>query len=199
MAVKFNVRRLPSSRATCKIKRASRQSRLAVRRVLNKQIRKTRTRSSREIRGELSLKKDRVDASLDIEKATLSNLAAKVVAKRRGVLLSRFPNRQLTRRGKTKPRVNAGISVRVKKGGSFQKLKTGFKLQLKSGNKRSGDDGGEQRFGIAIRTGSKPKDIKVLHGPSTSQALDTLRSKISAIEEPVLRAGIQQEIRKLVR
>ena len=193
MPTNFRLKHNPNAKATRQVRRAANQSTRAIRRVLNSQIRQTRKVSSRSIRDELALTKQRVDKALTIQKATTQRLEAKVLAVSRGVLLNRFPHRQLTKRGKTKPRVRNGISVKVSKGGSFNKFKRGFLIRLKTG------EGQGERFGLAVRNGTKVDDYEVLHGPSPSQALNTLRDGIAEQEEPILRERIQLELKRLIR
>lgn len=189
MPVSIEVR--TTGRALRALRKAINRSNIPVRRALNKRIRETRKAASGVIREELALKKRYVDERLTITKATLSKLEAKVSTPSRGVLLSRFPNRQLKRKGRTVAKRNAGISVKVKRGGGFKKLRRAFFIKLRRGNVA-----GAGATGIAIR---EENGIKVLHAPSVSQALNTLRGPIVDDQTEKLRQDISDEMNKFYK
>lgn len=146
---------------------------IAVTRGLNRTIEIARTAASRDIRQQLSLPKAYVDGKLKIKRATQTNQESRIDAETRGLLLSRFPNRQLsrTRKGVKK---RAGIAVRVKPSGAFKKLPGAFLVPLRSGRTEGGNG-----LGIAIRLKGNKRKFEVLHGPSVSQAFQSVRKDIT--------------------
>jgi len=154
---------------------------------INKTARRARTAASREIRKQVSLtagylnKEERLWIS---RFAKQSNLTAKISARVRPTSLVTFGAKQLSRAGKRKPKVNAGISVKVKRGGSRRKIRQAFFMRLKRGKSQGGN------LGIAVRSleglnlkklNASPKSagIHVLYGPSVDQVFNTVRKDIS--------------------
>jgi hypothetical protein len=162
-------------------------------RALNKSIRSARTASSTEIRKQVNLPKAYVDERLALVTANYSKLSAEISARSRGVLLSRYPYRELAK--------GRGISIRVKKG-KPSRLPGGWTLALRRGTQEAGG-----ATGIAVRVkgpgpgviarkrGRKTDYYKVLQGPSVSQVFDTVRDLI----EPEVRANFRRTLQHEVR
>lgn len=155
----------------------------ALRIAANKAAAKTRTLASRTIREQLRLKAGYVGEQLALRRATRANLSAVISSRKFGILMSRYHvNATIAEEGKewdSAPRAPiSGIRVKVKPSGASIVFKgddetTGlpFYMVLKNSN----------RLGIAARRktptalGSK---IKVFHGPSVSQAFNSVRDDI---------------------
>lgn len=133
------------------------------------------------ISSELNLEPDYIRGKISLRKrATATNFTATVSANRRGLLLSRFDAKQQFSGGK-----RAGISLKVKKRGARKTMKSAFFIKLKRRNER-----GAGATGIAIRPGdgvtlNRAEKLEanrfgyaVLHGPSVSQALETMSEHI---------------------
>jgi hypothetical protein len=142
---------------------------------LNRTIDRLRAEANRRIRSGLALKSTYVRDHL--YRVFASNSMAVPEARLVGsgrTLLTRFPHRQLFKKGKTVPKVHAGVSVTVRPG-TPKAMKGAFLLTLRGGNP-----------GIATRRkGGARGDIDVKHGPSVSQALAKHRKALDqfGIEE----------------
>lgn len=123
---------------------------------LNQLAEKTKLNAINDITKELNLTKSHVEPKFIIEKSNARTLIAKVRAERQGLLLSHFDATPLYVGNKR----SAGVSVKVKR--SRKKIKKAFMFHGKNGSKL-----------VAVRTAKAKKDIKVLYGPSTSQAFNT--------------------------
>lgn len=152
----------------------------ALSRALNKTASKAKTIASREIRKQVNLSAGYVRERLygpssGFEfKATINKLSAKLSAKKRGVLLREFATTEARLGRPPNP-----VRVRVKPG--TPKIMPGaFWVPLKGGNGLS----------IAIRKGGR---LDVLHGPSVSQVLTTVKDDISQDMSAVLAANLQHE------
>lgn len=152
----------------------------ALSRALNKTASRAKTLAGREIRKQINLSASYVRERLygpssGFEfRATVNRLTAKLSAKKRGILLREFATTE-ARLG----RPPSPVRVRVKPG--TPKIMPGaFWVPLKNGNGLS----------IAIRKGGK---LDVLHGPSVSQVLTTVKDDISQGLSQVLAANLQHE------
>ncbi len=153
----------------------------ALSRALNKTAARAKTIASSEIRKQINLSaayvRDRLyGPSSGFEyRATVNKLTAKLSAKKRGILLREFATTE-ARLG----RLKTPVRVRVKPG-SPKIMPGAFWVPLKGGNGLS----------IAIRKGS---NLDVLHGPSVSQVLTTVKDDISPQLSGVLAANLQHEM-----
>ena len=149
-------------------------------RALNRTITKGRTLTSKEIRSEVNLKAGYVKERVDIRKADFSKQIASIVARKRGILLSRFPNRIIKKKG---------VSVRVKRG-SAKFIKGAFKANVKAG--------GRTVEVVALRVPGRYKNgnakFKALYGPSPSQVFANVRDKIGPQLERELLLQLQKEL-----
>lgn len=158
-------------------------ARRAARLAINDTARKTRTRGSKEIRKQVNLSARYVNQNLRLaQTASESDLSAVIAARQRPTQLSRYGAKQLTRKAKHPERSTgdpglrippgrkaAGVSVKVKKGGSRQKLRGAFLIPLQN----------TVRMGLAVRTGSEPDDYEVKYGPSVDQVFRDVREDIA--------------------
>lgn len=178
--------------------------RRAARLAINDTARKTRTEGSKAIREQVSLKASYVRKHLQLRPANDANLRATITATKRPVLLSRYGAKQLTRKAKQprrstgNPRWNiqpgrksAGVSVKVKAQGPRKKMRSAFFIPLKAGKYHSAG-----ATGVAVRTGPRPDDYRVLHGPSVDQVWRDVREQVS----PAAGVNLQRQfIRQLER
>ena len=154
-------------------------------RAINRVNRQDLTRIKKDIGQILNLKAGYIAGKLRERKANSTDLEASVSAEKRGILLSRFPHRQLyrSRKGKRRP---AGISVKVLKRGRAQKMRGAFLVPLRNGNGQ----------GIAVREGRSRYPIRVLHGPSISQVFDQIRDGLAPEVQRQLEARFLHEINR---
>lgn len=133
------------------------------------------------ISSELNIKHDYIRGKIAISKrATERELSTTVRAKRRGLLLSRFDAQQKTVAGK-----RAGISLKVKSRDSRKTMRSAFFIKLKKGKLANA-----RTMGVAIRPTDdmrlnrrerlevSKRGYAVLHGPSVSQAVETMSDHI---------------------
>lgn len=150
-------------------------------RALNRTITKGRTMASKEIREEVRLTAGYVGKHLKVIKASFARQVASVVAKKRGILLSRFPH--TVKKGK-------GVVIRIKKGGSAKMLMRAFKTTVSAG--------GTPVDVIATRTGGRYKNgnakFRTFYGASPSQVLNNTKGKLSPILERELRSQLEKEL-----
>lgn len=140
---------------------------------LNRQITSTRAAAVKAIRGLVALPAAYVRERLVLRRASGDRLEAAIVAKRRGVLLSRFRYTQRTQRAEGGGRKGAGIAVTVRPG--KRRLMPGaFLVPLRAGRVEGGNG-----MGIAVRTTRSRYPIKVLHGPSVSQVFNAVRNDLA--------------------
>lgn len=150
-------------------------------RALNRTISKGRTLASKEIRDEVRLTATYVRDRLKIVQATIALQRASVVAKKRGILLSRFPH---------SVRIKRGVTVRVKKGGGGKLLKGAFRAKVRAG--------GSTVDVIATRIPGRYKNgnakFRTFYGPSPSQVLNNTKPKLTPILEQELRIQLEKEL-----
>lgn len=141
----------------------------------NRALRSVRAELVRQVRQQAALPAGYVREQYTIKPAASADLDGAINARKRGILLTRFPHRQLflpreegrARRGRSERKVKRGVSVTVKPG-SPKVMRGGFLLGLRAGSAASG------RQGIAVRVGKGRSAIRVLHGPSPSQMFEQL-------------------------
>lgn len=156
--------------------------RRAIQIALNTVGRRTRTRSWRAIRDEVHLKPSYIEDEVNFIPATPEELRVIIYARRKGVTLSQFPNRQLYRRGKGGRRVKAGVEVQVGQGWT-ELIEGAFIAPI-------GPAGG-----LIAERSSKPRlPLDVLHGPSPSQVLGSLLDELGGEAERDLEAEVERQI-----
>lgn len=130
-----------------------------------------------EISSQLNLPADYVSRHISVrQRASVRQLQVTISAERRPVLLERYDSQQLQRPGKTVPLRNSGVSVQVKRNGARKTLRSGFFIRLRGSN----------TVGLALRQGAGKDNYKVLHGPSVSQAYQSVRNEIEPSSEELL-------------
>lgn len=140
---------------------------------------------------------------IEVRRASPANLEARLVAPRRGTLLSRFPFRQLystasmlrgtTSRGVrvnygVKRRLKAGIQVEIKPG-RLEILRGAFLVPLKRG-KVAGAGG----LGIAIREKGQGRRFEVLHSTSVHDVLGDVLEPVAERMHPFLTKQLLHEL-----
>lgn len=162
----------------------------AIRIAINKTAPKVKTLASRAIRDQVRLTASYVRERLTIQKASRANLSGAIGTPSRGLLLSRFSTDANIAGDRTSwirpPLVPAGgIKIKVKPSGGTKAAPSlagnkPFYIVLNQG----------QNVGIAARTGSGSRGIKVFSGPSLSQVFNTVRDDVL----PEARAEYQDQI-----
>jgi len=170
----------------------------ALRVAINKTAPKIKTLASRAIRDQVRLSASYVGERLTVRKATRSRLNGAIGTPSRGLLLSRFSTDPLIageKVGWIKPPLipAGGIRIKVKPVGST----TGapgigankpFYIVLNGG----------QNVGIAARTGTSRKGIKVFSGPSLSQVFNTVRGDVLPTASAEYQAQLLDAMRYLL-
>lgn len=155
----------------------------ATMRALNHTLDKTRTSANSAIREQVALPASYVKERLRPKKATKNNLSARLEAMRRGVLLSRYQNRDL----------KVGVSVKVKPGpGQTKKMPGAFYITFANGVRA-----------IAIRTQRGPglgrsEGLKLLHGPSVSQVYTDVKDDMTQPSGRLLLERMAHEAARLL-
>jgi hypothetical protein len=147
--------------------------------------------SSRQIRAEVNFTQDYIGSVEQgnrlavTQYATNTNLEGTITAKQRAVSLARFADNR-TLGGK------AGVTVKVKAGGSARLLATAFLIKLQAGNAAVTQD--NFNIGLAIRLkpgqtlGNKTTavpyskgdpNLYLLYGPSVDQVFNDVRDKVT--------------------
>jgi hypothetical protein len=170
---------------------------------INTATRKALTLAVNGIKSQVNLKSPYIRSNLKIyQKATTNKPEGVLGAESRGVLLNRFDGQQIVTKAKNAKRAKGdqlrgiaagykskGVTVKVKaKGGN--KFFRGFYVPLKNGN-------GENAMGIAVRTGSRKKDYKVLRGPSVSQVFQTVRNDIAEETRDIALSELLNELESI--
>lgn len=159
------------------------QGQAALADVLNKTGTKLRKEAITEISQQLNLEPNYISRHISVrQRANVRNLQVTISAESRPVLLERYDSQQHQRPGKTVPMRNDGVSVLVKKAGTRKRLKQGFFIRLRGSN----------TVGLAIRLGKGKDNYKVLHGPSVSQAYQSVRDQIEPSAEQILADFFEQ-------
>lgn len=166
---------------------------VVARQVLNAGARRGRSQMVRITREQLNLPAAYVREQTSVATAS-DRLVASVTARKRSVQLRRFDARQAySGRTQSGQRRHAGVTVRVKRGGSRETLPGAFLVKLRRGNE-----------GLAIRdrrggryaTGNRR--FEVLYGPSVDQVTRTFRPRIVADLQGYVQAELQRRIALLV-
>ena len=170
----------------------------ALRIAINKTAPKVKTLASRAIRDQVRLSASYVGERLVVTKATRSRLSGAIKTPSRGLLLSRFSTDPLIAGDKASwirpPAIpSGGIRVKIKPDGKT----TGapgvgankpFYIVLNKG----------QNVGIAARTGTDRKSIKVFSGPSLSQVFNTVRGDVLPTASTEYQAQLLDAMRYLL-
>ncbi len=119
--MRFDADLVGDKRALTFLRKLGKEGLKAVTRATNNTGRKARTLSSREIRSDVALSAAYVRARLLIEKATFKRSEYVIRAKTRGILMTRYPYRNLN---------SGGVSVKIKRKGSRKKFPKGFVTRL---------------------------------------------------------------------
>lgn len=143
----------------------------------------TRTEASREIRNQVKLKAAYVNERLRLQRASIAKPQGRITTPTRGILLSRYDNRQYA---------NGDIGVQVKPTGGKKRMPNAFYITFANGVKA-----------IAIRTMSGPglgrsEGIKVLYGPSVSQVFTDVKDDLQAPSGERLIARMEHEAARLM-
>lgn len=175
----------------------------AIARSFNRALVHARTIAIPAMRQLRNLKPGYLRERIELRRASPHNVEARLVAPRRGTLLSRFPFRQLyakvtiLRRGTTRGgvRVNYGTTVRRKAGvqvevkpGRIEILRGAFLVPLRRGK---GAGGG---VGIAIRTKGARRHFEVLHSTSVHDVLGDVLEPTAERMRPFLTRQLLHEL-----
>ncbi len=151
---------------------------LALSRALNKTVAKSRTLASTEIRKQIRLKASKVREKLRIVKANRNQLTAALQADRRGLLMYNYVTNYANAR---KGRPATPIKVKVKPDGKTYILPHSFYILTATSNILT----------PAHRVGGR---IEVMHSPSVSQVLSTVKDDISPEMNTTLATNLQHEM-----
>ncbi|SFM71380.1 phage tail protein [Marinobacter pelagius] len=180
-------------RALTFLRRLGKEGQKAITRATNNAGRKARTLASTEIRKDVRLKAGYVRKKLKIRRATNKNQVFAIRAKRRGVLMTRYPYRELKR---------GGVSVGIKKGGPRKVLKGAFVTTVSADGKRvpviavpvrRGPDGKRPKY----KTGNTK--IQVLYSPSVSQVFNTVRTRITPEVMRYFEIQVDKEVNQAIK
>lgn len=119
-------------------------------RSLNKTLNGVKTDASAEIRKELNVKKETVDSTFRLQKATASRLSASIESTGRPLPLSKFLGTKQTKKG---------VSVKVKKDRSRKVIPHAFMATMKSGHVGVFWRVGKERLPISQRFSSRVPDV----------------------------------------
>lgn len=146
-------------------------------RAINLGAKRGRTLASKQIRDEIALKKPYVNKRLTVtRKAASNNLSATITGRSRPTQLIRFAtpstiNAMRNKKGKTRRKINKmRASVRVKTGGSIQKLKY-FWVPLKNNVEALA-------YRVPGKTPEGKSKINIVHSVSVDQALKDVKPRI---------------------
>lgn len=142
----------------------------AASRALNRAIQQARTAANRDIRQGLKLKASYLNQQLRItKKAKSGDLEATLSTRKRGMLMTNYPHRELK---------GGGVSVNIS--GARVTLPNAFLMQFQNG-----------RTGVMIRTASaagqskngkgRSKGLETLYSPSASQAFNTVMPDVKTL------------------
>ena len=173
----------------------------ALSRALNKTAAKAKTVASRAIRDQISLSAAYVRDNLKgpsngfAYKATINKLDARISAAKRGLLLYHFAKTGDARLGTPRSR----IKLKVKSSGGAVTLASGFWIRTKGSNLLTPAVRNVilRRLGMT-RQSSGTLPYTVLHGPSLSQVLDSVKGDIGTNMSAVLAANLTHEMEWLL-
>lgn len=159
---------------------------------INKVARAVRADALERIFEQSLLPRSYVRERIVLVRASPGNPEAIIKSPKRGVLLTRYPYRQLYKRGKSGKRIAAGISIRIKPGRAPIRAPW-FVRRL-----RAGQQSGAGALGIARADPSRPGKIEVLHGPSVSQIFSSVRRDIEPEARASAGAAVEAAIQSLI-
>jgi len=159
----------------------------AVASALNKAGRGARTSGLELMFKQSALPRSYIRQKLILGRASPANPEVRIFAEKRGVLLSRYPYKQIYTKSKSGKRKPAGISIKIKPERGAQTGSSWFLIKL-----RAGIQAGAGPMAIARRLGKSRYPIDVLHGPSISQMWQSLRTEAAPqlIEDARKNVGI---------
>jgi hypothetical protein len=168
----------------------------AIARAFNRSIVHARAQAIPAIRQLRNLKPGYLRERLEILRATAARVEARLVAPRRGTLLSRFPFRQLRAtytplRGKKAGRTvkrKAGIQVEIRPGRP-EILPGAFLVPLRRGNVAAA--GG---LGVALRPAGSRRHFEVLHSTSVHDVLGDVLEPVAERMRPFLTRQLLHEL-----
>lgn len=181
-------------------------------RSLNSVAGKNTTRSRREVVSRVNLKDKYVRDRMDLQKASPKRATAVIAARRRSTTLAtygalqkvkaapepkngkrRHPLRGDPLRGIPAGKIQAGISVSVKRGSGRKIVEGGksFFVPLQAGSRGGAANG----FGVFIRTGSGRRAIRHQYGPSVNDVLRQVFPDIQPDVQAELEAALLRQAR----
>lgn len=169
------------------------ESRSALSKAINAVADETRDLAVQKILSQVALSASYVKNRLYIsQRASVDDPAAVISGRVRSTQLRRYQGKQLYVKAKMpgKKRL-AGVSVKVKAGGSTKVLKHAWVMKLKYGeiDARMG-----LTQGIVQRTGTGRNDYRVLYGPSVDQVWSDVREDVKPLIEPRLAAEFLKQL-----
>lgn len=174
-------------RAITFLRKLGKEGSKAVVRATNNTGRRTRTLASRTIREQVSLKAGYVRERLKITRATAKKPEFVIRARRRGVLMTRYPYTVL----------KSGVTVKISRKGPRRKLGSAFETRLSAGGRLIdviAVPGPRDSAGRRLRYANGNAKLKVLYSPSVSQVFNRVRETIT----PEVALYFQQQIDKEV-
>lgn len=195
MSVSIDISQISNAKAFLKTIRKATET--AQYRAVNYAATKARTEARKAISGRYNLKAGYINETLEVKpKASTNRPAAILRARKRPTRLARYGAKQLTAaargaggdslRGIAPGRKQAGVSVKVRRGGQTRKMRKAFLVPLRNAGV----------MGAFIRTGTGKSDIKHLYGPSVDQAFKWVRDQ-GALKNNI-RANMVREYRRLL-
>lgn len=172
-------------------------SRVAGYRAANVTGKKVITDTKRDIASQLNLTQRDIAAVMSLNQATPAKSVSVVKVRKTPIRLARYSARQLTTpakrakgdamRGIPPGRKQAGVSVKVARGGARKKMKGAFLVPLRGGTVSGGNG-----MGVFFRQG---KEIIHVYGPSQYQLFRRLVAEGKGNIQKILRASYESELR----
>lgn len=192
--MRFEADLVGDKRALTFLRRLGKEGQKAITRATNNTGRKARTLSSREIRSDVALSAAYVRARLLIKRATFKRAEYVIRAKRRGVLMTRYPYRELQ---------SGGVSVKIKRKGARKKIENGFVTRLNAQGRRVDAIAVPDYTGAVGKKRAKYKTgnlkIRVLYAPSVSQVFNDVRDRITPEVERYFIEQMDKEINQAIK
>lgn len=153
--------------------------------------------ATQEMQGRVNLPVSYIRGKLRTVRATAGDPVGRITIWRRAVRLARFDAQQLSvaaprakgdrSRGIAKGFKQAGVSVKVRH--ARKSSRSAFMMKLKNGN----------GLGVFLRTGSEPKDVQHLYGPSPDQLFRAWRDDNLHRVQQHLVENFGEELRRTLR
>lgn len=166
------------------LRRLPKRAERIIARALNRTATHLRSEASKRIRSEINITAAKIRTRLQIRRAKRGQLRAQVLARKRGLQLINFGARGVTVPAAGGARRKAGVSVKVKRGGSREKLRSAFIVTLPN----------NVRAVVERAPGAKRLPIDVLYGPSVSQAYAVLLPEVNADGQKFLQRSLRSQI-----